>query len=160
MVVWHGLMAGWMAVMLTISVSGMYDAVALGLFAAGTVWAGIRLAAPGRHAAYLRLCICCGGMIAMLLPAATVAASSAEAMPRMAGMPPMPGMPGMPGRGAPVAASVGIPDAVTVLLVTALLVVAASQANVVRRREEAHRWARGLEIGTATTMALMLGLAF
>lgn len=135
--VWHGLMAVWMAVMLTVSVSGVYDAVALGLFAAGTGWATIRLAAARGRAAYLRLCICCGGMVVMLLPAATVAASSAEAMPRM----------------------VGVPDAVTVLLVAALLVVAASQASAVRHRRDADRWARGLEIGTATTMALMLGLA-
>jgi hypothetical protein len=158
-------MAVWMAVMLTVSVSGVYDAVALGLFAVGTGWATIRLAAARGWVAYLRLCICCGGMVVMLLPAATVAASSAEAMSRMPGMPwmpempPMPGMPGMPAGRAPMTAPVGVPDVVTVLLVAALLVVAASQASAMRHRRDADRWARRLEISTATTMALMLGLA-
>jgi len=164
-VVWHGLMAGWMAVMLTISVSGVYDAVALGLFAAGTVWAGIRLAARRSRAAYLRLCVCCGGMIAMLLPAATLA-SSAEAMPSTPGMsatprmPPMPGMPGMGGTGGPsTVASAVVPDVVTALLLVALTVLVASQVRVLSTKPVAHRAARGLEIGTAAAMAVMLGLA-
>ena len=159
-VVWHGLMAGWMAVMLTISVSGVYDAVALGLFAAGTVWAGIRLAVPRSRAAYLRLCVCCGGMIAMLLPAATLAASSAEAMPSTPGMPPMPGMPGIGGTGGPsTVASAVVPDVVTALLLVALTVLVASQVRVLSTKPVAHRAARGLEIGTAAAMAVMLGLA-
>ena len=153
LVVWHGLMAGWMAVMLAAPVSGVYDAVALGLFAAGTVWAGIRLAAPGRRAAYLRLCVCCGGMVAMLLPAATVAASSAEAMP------PTPEMPGMGAVGGPFTAAVLVPDVVTTVLVLALAVVVASQARVLGTNPAAHPLARGLEIGTAAAMAVMLGLA-
>ena len=159
-VVWHGLMAAWMAVMLATSLAGRhqaaalgrYDAVALGVFMAGTAWAVSRLAAGHGRPAYLRLGVCCAAMVAMLVPAATAAAE-----PRPTSV--MSGMPGMAAPATTAATPLGPPVLVSLLLVLALLVVVGSQVAALRAQPAAHPLARGLEVGTAGAMAVMLGLA-
>jgi hypothetical protein len=150
--VWHGLMVVAMAAMLVPSLPTGYLRAGLVVFVVGSVWAVLRMARPRSRPDYLCLCTCCVAMVAMLVSVATVHDSSSDAMASM------PGMAAMPVSSGSSTSALALPPVVTVPLVLALVAVVASGARRLGREPPAHLLGRGLELGTATAMAVMLAL--
>jgi hypothetical protein len=75
--VWHGVMAGAMAVMLLAGHGRPLAALGLLVFGAGLAWSGLRAVRRTGRAAYVRLGVGCAAMAVMLVPSATLAPADA-----------------------------------------------------------------------------------
>jgi hypothetical protein len=87
LLLWHGLSAACMALMLVAALPAWLAGGAVAVFAVGVAWctgrAVLGVPASGR-AAYLRLGVCCLAMVAMLLPVGGQVAAGAAASPSAA----------------------------------------------------------------------------
>ena len=152
LVLWHGLSAVCMAVMLVAVVPTWLAGGAVVAFVVGLPWCVLQAVRHQHRAAYLRVCVCSAAMVAMLVPGGPGHASMSGAMSGAMSMP------RHPDRGPLV-----------VLLTVALLTVAlacvataVTSVTTVGRRDrpsprDGRRAAAGLgEAVLATAMAAML----